>query len=63
MKDWNYSYEVKNFRRHDDGSCSYSTREQGEIPYIPITSPQSSGMFKLRIWSKARALAERTLIL
>ena len=60
MAHWNYLYEVNNFKRHDDGSCSYSTREEGNIPYVPITSQRSSSLFMLGIWGKARRLAERT---
>ncbi len=60
MNHWNYRYEVANFKRHEDGSCSYTTREEGEVPYVPITSRRSSTVFMFKIWGKALELAEQT---
>ena len=53
---WNYRHELTDFRRHNDGSCSYRTRSEGDIPYEPI----QSSLLKMEAWNIARKEAERT---
>lgn len=60
MKHWDYRYELTDFKRHPDGHVSYTTRDKGEIPYVPITSRLSSTRVYFRVWSAARTLAEKT---
>ena len=58
---WNYRYELINFQRHNNGSVSYTTRSEGEIPYDCFKRTGRSSKLLFKAWKTARDLAEKTL--
>ena len=47
VEKWDYRYELRNFKRHKDKTCSYTTKEEGEVQ---LADEPPTGMLKLMAW-------------
>lgn len=56
-RNWDYRYELRDLQEHDNGTYSYSTKEQGDAK-LRKTVP--TGLLKLLAWEGTLAIAKKS---